>query len=204
MFQGTEKLVFFDLETAGLKTDAAIIQIAAIAVDDRLREIDSFETKIRFDLAKASTKSLEISLFEPTIWKRLAKKPGEAAYEFGDFLRRHATVDMISKDGRSYHVAQLVAHNAAFDGPIIQSWYERRKTFLPASRRVLCTLQRAVWLFQENKTLTPPTDYKLGTLCNYFGIQLGEGRAHDAVEDVKATAQLYRALYTSHALQKAA
>ena len=47
------KIVFFDLETGGLETHRPITQIAAIAVDQQLNELDSFEVKIRFDEAKA-------------------------------------------------------------------------------------------------------------------------------------------------------
>ena len=194
-----ERLVFFDLETAGLKTNSAIIQIAAVAVDSRLCEIETFESKIRFDVAKASREALDVNSFEPTVWKRLAEQPHKAAKRFSDFLRRHATVDMISqRTGKPYQVAQLVAHNAAFDGPMIQAWYKRRRMFLPASRRVFCTMQRAFWLFHEHQAMTPPENYKQGTLCEYFGVRLPENEAHDAVADVRATVELYRLLMTGY------
>jgi oligoribonuclease (3'-5' exoribonuclease) len=38
-----ERLVFVDLETAGLKPWRPIIEIAAIAVDGNLRELERFE-----------------------------------------------------------------------------------------------------------------------------------------------------------------
>ena len=201
MLPASEKLVFFDLESAGLKKAAAIIQIAAVAVDSQLRQLESFECKIRFDSGKAAKQALSVNSFEPTVWKRLATKPKDAAHSFASFLRRHATVDMISKEGKVYQVAQLVAHHAAFDGPMIESWYARQRVFLPASRRVFCTLQRAMWLFHEIYALTPPADYKLGTLCQYFGIPLRADEAHDALADVRATAELYRALLTAHLMQ---
>ena len=60
---------------------------------------------------------------------------------------------------------------------------------------VLCTKQRALWLFDEDKSLTPPADFKLGTLCEYFGVRLREDSdAHDAFYDVRATVELYRAM----------
>ena len=63
---------------------------------------------------------------------------------------------------------------------------------MPASYRVFCTLQRAMWLFHECKELTPPVDFKLGTLCQYFGVPLRAEDAHDALADVRATVALYR------------
>ncbi len=59
---------------------------------------------------------------------------------------------------------------------------------------VLCTKQRALWLFDEDKSLTPPANYKLGTLCEYFGVRLRQADAHDAFHDVRATVELYRAM----------
>ena len=191
MIQG-ERLVFFDLETAGLDTNSAIIQIAAIAVDAKLRELETFETKIRFDVLRADSNALAVNSFEPTVWKRLAKRPHDAAKDFASFLRRHATVDMTSRAGKPYQLARLVAHNATFDGPIIIRWYKDLGEFLPAARSVYCTLQRAYWLFEENKSLTPPANYKLSTLCEYVGVALGKHNAHDALVDVRATVELYR------------
>jgi DNA polymerase III epsilon subunit-like protein len=66
--------------------------------------------------------------------------------------------------------------------------------FCPARYLVLCTKQRAMWLFDEDKSLTPPADFKLGTLCEYFGVKLREEEAHDAFHDVRATVELYRAM----------
>ena len=92
-------------------------------------------------------------------------------------------------------IAQLAEHNAErFDVPFLHAWYRRQQIFCPARYMALCTKQKALWLFAEDKTLTPPPDFKLGTLCHYFGIRLGEDEAHDAVNDVRATVQLYAAM----------
>ncbi len=184
-----ERLVFVDVETAGLKSSPSIIQIAAVAIDAELNEVESFETKVRFE----STKLTEGS-FEPTLWKRIANQPEKAAGDFAMFLRRHATVDMVSKAGCPYQLARLAAHNASFDCPLLEKWYRDLDQFFPAARSTFCTLQRAYWLFEEDKSLSPPADYKLATLCEYFGIALRRDEAHNAVADVQATVQLYRAI----------
>ena len=54
-----ERTVFFDLETAGLKTDSSIIQIGAVAVDSAHRELETFEAKIRFHPHGASAKVIQ-------------------------------------------------------------------------------------------------------------------------------------------------
>ena len=190
-----ERFVYVDVETAGLKEDSQIIQIAAIAVDASLHELEAFEVKVRFDVERADSAALALNSFEPTVWKRLAERPDDAALAFSRFLRRHATVDLLSqRTGRPYRVAQLVSHHAAFDGPKLQQFYAGLDLFLPAARRVYCTLQRAYWLFAEDTSLTPPANYKLATLCEYFGVRFPDDTAHDALHDVRATLDLYRAM----------
>ncbi|WP_419581303.1 PolC-type DNA polymerase III [Stieleria magnilauensis] len=189
-----ERLVFVDLETAGLKPWRPIIEIAAIAVDSNQRELERFEAKIQFERKFANAKSLRKASYSPQRWEKEAKPAGDVMKEFTDLLRRHATVDQLSAKGRVFRVAQLVAHNGVFDGAFLSAWYDRYDEFLPASPRVFCTLQRAIWLFHEDKSLTPPPDFSLRTLCHYFGVSLRACEAHEALNDVRATVDLYRAI----------
>jgi len=189
-----ERLVFVDLETAGLEPWRPIIQIAAIVVDAQLRELERFEAKLRFQRRFADPKSLRKVSYCPDLWKREAIPSGDCMKQFSDLLRRHATVDQTATSGQPFQVAQMVAHNGAFDGAFLKAWFERFGRFLPASPRLFCTLQRAVWLFHENKSLTPPPDFKLRTLCHYFEVALRSGDAHEALNDVHATVELYRAM----------
>ncbi|MDZ4821590.1 MAG: 3'-5' exonuclease [Planctomycetota bacterium] len=197
-----ERLVFVDLETGGLETWRPIVQIAAIAVTSSLCEIETIEAKLRFEPRFVDPKSLRKNNYSPERWSREAKSAREVATTFAEFLRRHATVDVTAAGRGGYRVAQLVAHNAAFDGPFLQAWFERMGLFFPGHFRVLCTVQRAVWLFHEHKTLTPPRDFKLGTLCEYFGVQLRPEEAHDALADVRATVGLYREMFQLEANRK--
>ncbi len=200
-----ENLIFYDLETGGL--DSAkhpIIQIAAIAVDSSLRELETFEVKIAFDEAEADPNSLSANHYSKEVWNRDALAPECAAHRFSKFLRGHATVDMLSREGKPYRLAQLVAHNGErFDGPFLHAWYRRIGLFCPARYMVLCTKQRALWLFDEDKALTPPKDYKLQTLCEFFGVKLRPEHAHDAFNDVRATVELYRAIKNTSLMQAA-
>jgi DNA polymerase III epsilon subunit-like protein len=197
-------LIFVDLETSGIDPKRhAIIQIAAIAIDNELQPVEAFEAKIRFDEHRANKNSLRKNHYQKGIWAREAQKEEEVGRTFAAFLRRHASVPMTSARGEEYLVAQLVAHNAAFDGPFLQAWYARLGIFLPASRHVLCTMQRAIWYFTENPALLPPKDFKLATLCHYFGATLHAADAHEALSDATATFQLYQALMrgrSSHAV----
>lgn len=189
-----ERLVFIDLETAGAEPWRPIIQIAAIALTSDLQELECFEAKILFAERIADSKSLRKPHYSLERWQQEGRPVKDVLNDFSDVLRRHATVDQVSKAGAVFQVAQIVAHNAAFDSAFLNAWFARFDSFLPASPRVLCTMQRAIWLFHEDKRLTPPPDFKLGTLCSYFGVPLRKSDAHDALADVRATVELYRAM----------
>lgn len=198
---GAQRLVFVDIETAGLQVWRPIIQIAAIAVNSSFRELECFEEKIEFDERRAVRRSLHKRHYSRRRWQREARRDRDVAVEFGAFLARHATVNAVNARGEPFVVAQLVAHNAAFDAPFLRAWFERLGIFFPGTYRVFCTLHRAMWLFHEDRTLKPPDDFKLGTLCQYFGIRLPADQAHDALNDVRATVALYRAMH-SHAKRR--
>jgi DNA polymerase III epsilon subunit-like protein len=188
------KLLFVDLETGGLDPKKhPITQIAAIAVNEELEAIEAFEVKVRFDERKANADSLRKNHYHPGVWAREGMAASVAAKGFADFLRRHASVPMLSAKGESYHVAQLVAHNAAFDGPFLFEWYEKQDLYLPAKRLLLCTMQLAMWQFWTTGSISPAS-FKLQDLCQHFGVPFHAAKAHDALGDVTATLQLFRAM----------
>ncbi len=193
MQQRSAHIVFFDLETGGLNPRRhPIIQIGAVAVDADLSPIETFEQKVQFDARKANRHSLRKNHFQFGIWAREAIEPRAAARAFAAFLRRHATVSVLGRDGVPYFVAQLAAHNAAFDGPFLQAWFAKLQVYLPANRHMLCTLQRALWRCNERPNEPQPRNLKLATLCQHFGVPLHAAAAHDALADAEATAALYR------------
>jgi DNA polymerase III epsilon subunit-like protein len=188
-------LVVFDLETGGINPQRhPIIQIAALAVDSRLAPVEAFECKVRFDQSQATKASLRKNHYSRAQWSREAIEGGDAARRFGAFLVKYASYKTAAASGAEYSLAQLVAHNAAFDGPFLQAWYERLELFLPARYQVLCTMQRAMWYFAEHPEMAPPANFKLATLCEHFRVPYHAARAHEALGDVTATFLLYQAL----------
>ncbi len=167
-----DRLVFVDIELGRVKRQRLILQIAAIAVSRSLTELEAFEAKVQVDECKTPSTQIHNRHFNRDLWHREARHPKVVAYDFGRFLRRHSTTEVAGANRRRMIVAQLVAHNAEFDGPFLREWFERLGLFMPASYRVFCTLHRAMWLFHEHRSLSPPPDFKLGTLCQYFDIQL--------------------------------
>ena len=188
------RLVFFDLETGGLDPlNHPIIQIAAIAVDEQLREIEVFERKIDFDTDTADPEALTKNSYNLELWVEESRPARSVCSELSAFFKRFADLEMISKAGRPYRVAQLIGHNAdSFDGPFLQHWYRGMEQFMPAAFRTLCTYQKALHHFQDRPHLPKPENFKVEGLCKYFGIPLTG--AHDALVDCRATLWLYRSL----------
>jgi DNA polymerase III epsilon subunit-like protein len=179
-------IVFFDFETGGVE-DEPEIQLAAIAVDSDFKEIGCFEEKIAFDVAACKKEALEINHYTPEAWVD-AKAPAVVIGMFDAFLNRFKAVSMVSKrTGRPYQVARLAGHNViTFDCPRLKRMYGTK--FLPAHPQALDTLQRALWFAQE--TGATPENFRLETLCKYFGLETNN--AHDALADVRMSVALAR------------
>lgn len=188
------RLIFFDLETGGPDPKRhPIVQVACIAVDKNSEVLEAFEAKVQFDKQRANAHSLRKNHYHPGVWAKDARDGKSVAQNLSAFLRRHATVPVLSAEGKSYQVAQLVAHNAAFDGPFLTAWFDKLQVYLPARRLVLCTMQLAMWYFVRHR-IAAPANYQLATLCEHFGVPFHAATAHDALGDVMATVGLFQAL----------
>lgn len=184
-------IVFFDLETGG--TDWSrhpIIQIAAVAVDTSLNEVESFERKIKFDIASCDPQALGMNGYSKEVWDLEATCEKAVIRDFSKFLDRHASIERRSeRTGNPYSVAQLAGYNAAaFDAQFLQAAYKKNNQFLPASYRVLDVYQRVIWYAHESGLELE--SFKLSEVAKKFGVPLE--KAHDALEDVRATIGVYR------------
>lgn len=190
-----ETIVFIDIETGGLsKCKHPITELAAIAVHaGTFDELDSIEIRIRFDVRTADPRSLGLNKYNPSDWDRWAIPERDAAEKLATFLRKHGSIVQESKKrSRRYRVARIAGHNAeSFDGPFLRQWYRRQKCFFPASPRVLCTKQLAMWFFELNAGVDRPEDYKLETLCRYFRLPSPD---RTALQDVRSTVALARSI----------
>ena len=66
---------------------------------------------------------------------------------------------------------------------------QRSRVFLPAYPRGLDTCQLAQWAIRV-LGVAPPKDFKLGTLCAFLEIEIGD--AHDALVDARLTIEVAR------------
>lgn len=162
-------ITILDLETTSrFPYEAWPTEIALVKLDFELNELERFETLIKpASGAKIDPSALRIS--------NLEKSDLDKAHYFDRYWSSIAP--LISE-------SVLVAHNSSFDMPILQKCLLAMEIEdLPESA---CTLQLS------RKTLgNKVKDFKLGTLCQYFGIPL---QGHRALEDALATAELLRNL----------
>ena len=185
------RITFVDLETGGMSPKRhPIIQIAAVTVNPTFSHFRTFERKIKFDVAQAEPQALAMNSYDAEAWANDAVDERVAANDFVTFINRAADIDKVSRNGRSYKVAQLAAHNAPFDHGFLFPWFKRLNIYLPAEWHMIDTMQLALL----NNTLngTRPPSLKLVDLCNFYDISLKD--AHDALGDVMATARLGRHL----------
>ena len=181
--------VYFDLETGGVDIKHPVIQLAAIAVDDTLQEVGTFERKVKFSEADADQEALKINHYTADAWKD-ANTALAVSTMFSTFIRPFSSIELISKrTGAPYNVAKLAGYNAVtFDGPRLKVMFAG--AFFPCSYQIRDVMQRAFWWFDERGIV--PEDFKLTTLCHYIDIET-DG-AHDALADVRLTIALAKAL----------
>ncbi|HEY9792293.1 MAG TPA: 3'-5' exonuclease [Candidatus Obscuribacterales bacterium] len=182
--------VYFDYETGGTQAHHPNTQLAAIAVDENYQEVGSFNELIQFDEALADPAALAMNHYDAAVWKERAIPEFEVVQKLAKFLNRYKSVTMRSKKGGTYKVARLSGYKAeSFDGPRLKRAFGDE--FLPAHPIILDVFQLVQWyceFFPEN--LPPST--KLSDMCQFFGIPVDN--AHDALSDVRMTAQLERAI----------
>ncbi|HEX6824763.1 MAG TPA: 3'-5' exonuclease [Nitrospiraceae bacterium] len=188
-------IVFFDLETSGLKETSEIIQIAAVAVrstDFTVLE-PRFHRRVFFDEENAEPRALEINHYDKALWDETATSIYTALRDFYDWLtnNRFKTVAMTSARGGRYWIAQLAGYNSQeFDAKRLRAAHENAGLFYPAHYRTLDVMQMAGWSFVGLPD--QPTSLKLTDVCDFLHIPVGN--AHDAKADVDLTVEVARKL----------
>lgn len=192
--------MFFDLETGGVEPHQPDIQLAAVAVGSDWSELGSFSERIQFREEDADPEALKMNHYDAEVWQKTARPAAVVVGQFSRFLNDYKVLELVSKRTKKpYSVARLAGFNAAtFDGPRLRRLYGDQ--FLPAHPIPLCIMQLCLWFFHERSD--KPENYKLGTLCQYFGIEQRE--AHEALADVRSTVELCRRIQELRAVPDAA
>ncbi|MCP2318705.1 DNA polymerase-3 subunit epsilon [Nocardia amikacinitolerans] len=163
---GFGSFTIVDVETSGLRaSDHRILSVAALTLESDGRVAREFHT-----------------LLDP-------------GCDPGPVHVHGLTAEILRGSPRFEHVREqlselltgrvMVAHNAGFDYGFLMNEFDRSGGVLPVGHR-LCTLALA-------RRVAPPTpDCKLGTLASYYGVP--RWKAHDALDDTRVLAGVFRAL----------
>lgn len=174
-------ITFLDIETGGFsKTKNGVCEIAFIAVDNNLNITDTYHVFIKPYLRENSN--------ELVSYKEDAMKMNCLTVEFleKEGISVEEAVDKLVKFLVKNNITTLIGHNAkAFDVPRVEHLLNR---FADASLRKLN--QKDTMLMAKRRLNLKSC--KLGDLCSHFGII--NKQEHSALEDTKATIELYKKL----------
>lgn len=176
------KVLYFDTETTGidpLKND--IVQLSGmIEIDGKI--VEQFNMRCQpFNYENIDAKALEVTGNTIDGFKQ-EQTPKEMYKKFIQILSKH--VDKFNKKDKMY----VAGYNVRFDMEFLRCFFVKNGDGYFGSWfnwRVIDALPfMHVLDFVGYCSLS---DYKLGTVCNDFGIEID---AHDAFSDIKATHEL--------------
>ena len=180
------KLLYLDTETTGLTDNSAIVQIAgAIEVDNEVVEWFNIRCKPHegADISEDALRTIGLTLDD----LNKEQEPKEALKELESIFAKY--IDRYDKNDKLI----MICHNYPFDFRMLYNFYNRlgnkyMGSFIDFKLNV-CTLN-LVKALQVMQILPILENNKLETWCKYFNVSLEN--AHDALEDIKATREVYK------------
>jgi DNA polymerase-3 subunit epsilon len=181
------KVIYFDTETTGTNPNkneiiqfAAIVEIDGVVVDEiNVRCQPTNWDAVSEEALQVTGLTLETLKTYPT--------PAQAAMDIEWFFDKH--IDKFNKADKFYPAG----HNVSFDIDFLQAFWRKHISKYGIGSYVnwrnLDTRVLANFLIYGGHL--DVIDTKLGTLCNHFGIELD---AHDALNDIRATRELMKAM----------
>lgn len=186
-------IMCLDCETGGLKADEnPITQFAGIILDDKLNEVNRFQTFIKpYEGLKITQAALDKTM---TSMDQINK--GVTLPEFCTMLTKFAKQGNVGK-GQWLRKPEVLGHNVPFDIAFLKRAYayqglELSDIFGNNNGEIdyhdTIKLARIKWSkFKSDED----SKYKLGSCCERMGITLHD--AHGAMADVVATWKLFKA-----------
>ncbi len=177
-----KKVIYFDTETTGINPRShAIIQLSGIIeIDNVIKE--EFNFKIApFDNDLIDEKALQVNNYTKEQIKAF-KAPRLAFDEIEKLLDKY--INRYDKNDKFYPAG----YNIRFDIEFLKNFFEKNFNLYFGSYfnyRAIDGLYLAHFLDYINYFNLP--NYKLITVCDYYGIKL---QAHDAMNDIRATREL--------------
>lgn len=174
-------LMWIDLETSGLGSNAAVIELAAIAyIDGEIKH--HFQSYIRpHEGATLDPKAFEINKIDVNkIWEFPDAK--DVIQKFLEYIDSFECIFSLS------------GHNIQFDSSRLFKFFCRNGEYGSYLNRFrpggVCTFKISKEIFKGARK--KPTGFSLDKLCSFYEINLDN--AHSALPDIQATIELYEKL----------
>ena len=179
------KIIFIDTETGGVNIEkSALIQLSGIIRVNK-KDVETFNFFIKpFENSEVNEKALEVqgrTLEELKTEKYVEEK--EVYKQFVNLLDKY--VDKYDKTDKFI----VAGYNVRFDVDMLKAFFQRHGNnflFSYLDSSMLDPLY-SIRLLQVAGILPVLENNKLETWCKHFGIEL---KAHDSLEDVKATKKI--------------
>lgn len=179
------KIIFIDTETGGVNTEkSALIQLSGIIRVNK-KDVETFNFFIKpFENSEVNEKALEVqgrTLEELKTEKYVEEK--EVYKQLVNLLDKY--VDKYDKTDKFI----VAGYNVRFDVDMLKAFFQRHGNnflFSYLDSSMLDPLY-SIRLLQVAGILPVLENNKLETWCKHFGIEL---KAHDSLEDVKATKKI--------------
>lgn len=183
------KILAFDTETGGLDPkDADLLTAYFEVIDQNYNTIDSLSLTVKPDgeaLIKANPKALEVNKIVLSEHVKKAISYSEAKEKLRRFLAKHSTQrDKLTP----------MAHNISFDLGFVNTYLLGKKDWDQyVSYHTLDTGTLATALKFYGAI---PRDYKLslGSLAEFFKVNVGRNVAHTAEGDVKVMIEIFKSM----------
>ena len=187
------RLVFYDTETGGIEPRHPTIQVAASVWDANIEtELDWFSVRLLFDPDLCQPEALDLNSYDEELWNDDALSPALGWGSFFEFLEKHRTKQLVSKQGNPYNVAVSGGHNVmAFDFPRVKNAAAKLGRFNPMWYYQLDSYPLAVAALHTGAI--DAERLNLEALSDYFGLTTND-EFHDAVNDCRMAAQVCRKL----------
>jgi len=196
-------LVITSIGRGGPKSDHPLIQLCALAVDDRtLQRLASIDLKVWFAPTYAESKSLNEAGWDAHVWTKQAIDAETAAKRFAEFLRKHS-LPVIKP------LRRKVARLAAYDAPAMRQYLwqffrDAGSVALPVDEHIILDIQQRVMWHLLDRGVEVGGVLGLQSACTKLDVHLKTDEhdgADDAMRCVRLTAGL---LWKLRRLEKSA
>lgn len=175
------KLLFLDTETTGLDPNKnGVIQVAMIHGNHELEfKVNPLPLGVKVDK--------EASKINGYKKKHIKKLPNHKAM----FEKMKGYLDIYLNPFDKEDKFTVVGYNVKFDVEFLHGWAEKEEFKFMGSYldwRVIDVLVLARTAHYLGQMPSEPENFKLETICKVYGITIN---AHDALDDIKATKELF-------------